>query len=104
MTATSSRGALYLDFDHVFGGLHQIDPALALGFARNPGVWLQRLTDRRTTLLSSLSLEPDAAHEVELEAARDAGPETPAYVGRHARAEASCDLPRARRHPRAEFI
>lgn len=40
-----TRAALFLDFDNVFGGLHQLDPAAALVFAERPEVWLARLAD-----------------------------------------------------------
>lgn len=39
----SSRAALFLDFDNVFGGLHQVDPQAARLFAESPGVWLSKL-------------------------------------------------------------
>lgn len=45
------RSALYLDFDNVFGGLIKLDPRLALRFAEEPEVWVERLAgdgpDRR---------------------------------------------------------
>ncbi|REE98270.1 NYN domain-containing protein [Thermomonospora umbrina] len=38
------RTALYLDFDNVFTGLFRLDPAAAIQFASEPGVWLHRLS------------------------------------------------------------
>lgn len=43
-----SRAAFYLDFDNVFGGLFKLDPDVAIQFASNPGVWLQRLSTTLT--------------------------------------------------------
>ena len=37
------RSALYLDFDNVFSGLVKLDPKLALSYAEDPQLWLQRL-------------------------------------------------------------
>ena len=42
------RTALYLDFDNVFSILLKLDPSMALRFARDPGVWLQRLSTALT--------------------------------------------------------
>jgi len=43
------RTALYLDFDNVFGGLLKLDPKVALRFAREPAVWVDRLKTRLPT-------------------------------------------------------
>ena len=40
--------ALYVDFDNVFSGLRDVDPAAALKFARRPEEWVERLTERHT--------------------------------------------------------
>nr|WP_221382259.1 NYN domain-containing protein [Actinoplanes polyasparticus] len=37
------RAALYLDFDNVFSGLYKIDPDVAIQFANQPKIWLDRL-------------------------------------------------------------
>lgn len=37
------RSALYVDFDNVFSGLHQVNPDLAHAFAGRPDRWLDRL-------------------------------------------------------------
>ncbi len=42
------RTALYLDFDNVFSGLMKLDPTVALRFAREPKLWLDRLSTRLT--------------------------------------------------------
>ncbi len=44
-----TRAALFLDFDNVFGGLHQLDPEAALHFAERPEVWLARLAEELLT-------------------------------------------------------
>ncbi|WP_432992569.1 NYN domain-containing protein [Dactylosporangium sp. CA-233914] len=38
------RAAFFLDFDNVYSGLFKLDPEVAVLFATEPGVWLQRLT------------------------------------------------------------
>jgi len=43
------RTALYLDFDNVFLGLHNLDPYAAFTFAGDPAAWLRRLS---TTLIT----------------------------------------------------
>jgi uncharacterized LabA/DUF88 family protein len=40
---TQVRAALYLDFDNVFSGLLKLDPQVAVRFAEQPGVWVERL-------------------------------------------------------------
>lgn len=45
-TAPTVPTALYLDFDNVFGGLLKLDPRLALRFAEQPSLWVDRLTSQ----------------------------------------------------------
>lgn len=40
------RSALFLDFDNVFSGLLKLDPTVAMSFAQQPQVWLERLASR----------------------------------------------------------
>ena len=42
---TDLRSAFYLDFDNVFGGLHQLDPDAAISFGERPAEWLARLRE-----------------------------------------------------------
>nr|BFE61382.1 NYN domain-containing protein [Dactylosporangium thailandense] len=42
------RTAFFLDFDNVFSGLFKLDPEVAVQFASEPGVWLQRLATTLT--------------------------------------------------------
>lgn len=44
----SVPAALFVDFDNVFGGLMELDPAAALSFAQRPGRWLERLAESLT--------------------------------------------------------
>lgn len=43
------RAALYLDFDNVFGGLYKLDPDVAIQFANQPRIWLDRLASTFTS-------------------------------------------------------
>jgi hypothetical protein len=56
------RSALYLDFDNVFSGLLKLDPAVAMNFAQEPQVWLDRLaattTPRRRWLVLRCYMNP----------------------------------------------
>lgn len=59
------RTALYLDFDNVFSGLHELDPQTAERFAMDPGAWLRRLSEapdsgaRRRWLVLRCYLNPN---------------------------------------------
>lgn len=59
------RSALYLDFDNVFSGLLKLDPAVAMSFAQEPQVWLDRLasatTPRRRWLVLRCYMNPSGS-------------------------------------------
>lgn len=62
MTESSTRAALYLDFDNVFGAMLGLDPASALEWAENPSRWLSRLTEHgssRRWLVLRCYMNPD---------------------------------------------
>ena len=60
------KTALFVDFDNIFGGLHEYDPDMAIAMANKPSRWLERLKkhslpegDERDFLVRRVYLNPN---------------------------------------------